>query len=530
MSERPNGNWAGVLMRELDRQRSFQQNRNFYLDTLSAIEFGEIVTPAQMRKLVTVAAKLGISAEKLEGQIQDKEETRQQRLRERPELAEFMPVEQLKARRKNPEFEADGYVEDAAGRLGQIVHAEEGAFIAWDDGSMTALESDDSNDASDDGFETVSNGLGSYLKGAAKRTWARGQAARALKSQLRAEAKAARMRDAVADASARAKKNPLERNVAEGFWRGGRFHPIRTAADYDREKAGEPDDGIYSARGRKAAALARRRRNPDTHFRREIEALIVQARKATAQQEFGEAAAFYRAAVGLAEEMALQEGVNTDALQAALQNKAAEAKRNARQHYWQHNPPLHPLAAFSAGASGLLSALQIREKLKKPKSKTRKRNPDGAAGLYESFQGRPSTEKVQMAVSKHAPNQLAQLGDLVEVMLTDGRILQFGRKVNGKTEYPHKLCAHARGRLWITGGPIARRNPDLKSNALELVSPIKHVVYRSFKPHLGDRPNTHYIHTLGEESGIRPELGIDNEGFPVIHGGAYTIESRGIVD
>ena len=138
------------------------------------------------------------------------------------------------------------------------------------------------------------------------------------------------------------------------------------------------------------------------------------------------------------------------------------------------------------------------------------------------FNGRPATKAAAMAVSRHAPARLDQLGDLIELKLTNGQIL----KINPRR---FKLCASG-GKLWIAGGKFAKANPAEKANVLNPVAEIAHVVYGTHKPHHGDNNYTHYIHMLGEESGHRPILAIDREGFPVIRGGRYKIEARGIVN
>lgn len=139
---------------------------------------------------------------------------------------------------------------------------------------------------------------------------------------------------------------------------------------------------------------------------------------------------------------------------------------------------------------------------------------------FEQFQGRPATKVKQMAVSRYAPDKLDCLGDLIELKLTDGRVLR-------PNSPRFKLCA-GNGKLWIAGGRFA--NPGGGNNALNVVGEIEHVVYGTQKTHLGDKGYTHYIHTLGEETGHKPVLAVDQDGFPVIRGGRYKIESRGIVN
>ena len=152
-----------------------------------------------------------------------------------------------------------------------------------------------------------------------------------------------------------------------------------------------------------------------------------------------------------------------------------------------------------------------------------KRNPKPPRSrTFEKFQGRPVTTAKQMPISKHAPARVAQLGDLIELRLVGGKVI----KPNPKR---FKLCA-ANGKLWIAGGKFAKPNPKAAANEINPIAEISHVVYGTRKPHHGDNAYTHYIHKLGEESGKRPLLTVDREGFPVIRGGNYKIEARGIVD
>jgi hypothetical protein len=141
---------------------------------------------------------------------------------------------------------------------------------------------------------------------------------------------------------------------------------------------------------------------------------------------------------------------------------------------------------------------------------------------FEMFQGRKATTAKAMPVSRLAPARMDQLGDLVEIKLNSGKVLNFANK-------KFKLCA-AGGKLWIAGGKLAKANPSAKANAIDAIDAIDHVVYGTRKPHHGDHKYTHYIHRLGEESGLMPTLCVDREGFPIIRGGNYKIEARGIVD
>jgi hypothetical protein len=157
-------------------------------------------------------------------------------------------------------------------------------------------------------------------------------------------------------------------------------------------------------------------------------------------------------------------------------------------------------------------------------SKAHKKNPakPPRSRTFEMFQGRKPTTARPMIVSRHAPAKLVQLGDLVELKLAGERPIKF----NPSTV---KLCC-SNGKLWIAGKRFAKADPSQGATVLNPIAEIDHVVYRTYKPHHGDAPGTHYIHKLGEESGRRPFLAVDRDGFPVIRGGNYKIEARGIVD
>ena len=203
------------------------------------------------------------------------------------------------------------------------------------------------------------------------------------------------------------------------------------------------------------------------------------------------------------------------------------------------NPPhVHPLMLLSTGLSSVAQAYTIKKLMEddarrntpKPKKRRKKANPVRSKA-YESFQGRKPKKTTEMAVSHFAPKRLAQLGDLIEIKLV-GQREKLDFTSNAKTNpHPFKLCTNSRStKLWIAGRKIAKKNPKLAKSKLEAIGEIDHVVYGTRKPHHGDNDYTHYIHKLGEETGERPMLCIDREGYPVMHGGAYKIEARGIVN
>jgi len=157
----------------------------------------------------------------------------------------------------------------------------------------------------------------------------------------------------------------------------------------------------------------------------------------------------------------------------------------------------------------------VKKPTTNPKTTARRRT-------FEMFNGRPATQWKELPLSRLAGkgNNFDTLGDLVEIHMLDGTVLKSN---------PAKFKLVTRhGRMWIAGGPF--HEGEMPKRKINPIGKVHHVVYRTWKPHHGDPKNQHYIHEMGEWSGNKPTLSIDNEGFAVIQGGSYKIEDRGIVD
>jgi hypothetical protein len=88
--------------------------------------------------------------------------------------------------------------------------------------------------------------------------------------------------------------------------------------------------------------------------------------------------------------------------------------------------------------------------------------------------------------------------------------------------YPAVSLQEASG--WAGGRHAGKDYPKVLINPLGLMT---NVVYATHKQ--GDGPSS-YIHTLGEESGVRPILGVDDIGRLWFAGGNYTSPNPGITD
>lgn len=101
------------------------------------------------------------------------------------------------------------------------------------------------------------------------------------------------------------------------------------------------------------------------------------------------------------------------------------------------------------------------------------------------------------------------------------RILLRKQNPGGEPEPYYDLTALAKA----AGGRQARwkHNPV----DVQLLGEASHVVYATDKSGDGF---SEYIHELGEESGVRPYLGVDDRGRFWLAGGNYTVPDEGITD
>lgn len=193
--------------------------------------------------------------------------------------------------------------------------------------------------------------------------------------------------------------------------------------------------------------------------------------------------------------------------------------------------PLHP--AIHGGAIGwgigkvldkawdALAAKQKRAK-KNPAQKKIKPSPK-AQEIFSTFSGRQPRGTVSKVHVSHiaAGKHLAPLGKSPTFYLKDGRVLEMpGRE----------LMSDTRKRLWIAGQTIAKPSKSLTGDQCAPVGEVDEFEYTATKPHLGDPPNTRYIHKAGEDDGAPLDLYVDRNGYPVLRGNGYKITGLGIVN
>lgn len=211
------------------------------------------------------------------------------------------------------------------------------------------------------------------------------------------------------------------------------------------------------------------------------------------------------------------------------------------------------LAALSHGAnaamvlSGIESLQRLgiwrRGKKRKParrppspetsrRSKVSDRNPQidpKLAANHEMFQGRQATKITEALTSLQNPPDGWKLGDLVYVDVATARGLM---RIAGRPEREDSamVCANrANDLIYLTG--LQHEAPEgVKGRGRRTYGEIVELCYLTPKAHINRGRKTEYWHPLGEETGERPRYALDAYGWPLIVGGAYDIDRRGIIN
>lgn len=157
-------------------------------------------------------------------------------------------------------------------------------------------------------------------------------------------------------------------------------------------------------------------------------------------------------------------------------------------------------------------------------SVTIRRNPSGSVReMSERFQGRATGRTQEYYASNAAPRlNFSRAGQLVFLKLKGKTIKVSGAVVaiDPKTE-----------KLWIAGSKKQGifQKKAAKGELLDY-GPVDAICYLTAKAHIGAGKRFEYVHAFGEEGGRKPRLLVDDEGMPILRGGSYKIEDRGIVN
>lgn len=158
-----------------------------------------------------------------------------------------------------------------------------------------------------------------------------------------------------------------------------------------------------------------------------------------------------------------------------------------------------------------------------------KKNPAGE--MFESFHGRPSINKPKAVYAPYGtPAHTDELGTLLELIMADGRVIDFRREKTGRTYYANgkNTAQRPEGHIFIVGAPFdADKDPSIPLDEVRPIGTISSIVYLTKKDREDDKTRQPYKHPF---KGPRPVLGIDRFGDAHVVGGGYKIRPEGIVD
>ncbi len=151
-------------------------------------------------------------------------------------------------------------------------------------------------------------------------------------------------------------------------------------------------------------------------------------------------------------------------------------------------------------------------------------NP-GCATQHKMFQGREATKTTPTLTAVENPANGWKLGDLayVNVRLPNGAIW----RIEGRRGA--MLNASVGNKLYLSG--LQHAAPEgLAEGKRRSYGEIVEIAYITPKAHINGGKKTEYWHPMGEETGERPRYAINSHGWPLIVGGAYSIDERGIIN
>lgn len=173
-----------------------------------------------------------------------------------------------------------------------------------------------------------------------------------------------------------------------------------------------------------------------------------------------------------------------------------------------------------------------------------------AEAMSRSFHGREIREWLELEEDVHIDDELAVLGVLteIEIRLSEDEVLPivFGKpgKLNVNPEKDVLLCSNPEGtQLYLVGGDqdVSQYFSDFKQMGINVSNRVRTAVlgdvysvsYYTDKHHLSgpasQKKGAHYVHKLGEESGIEPKLVMDNVNKKLqFVGGDYEVRDVGI--
>lgn len=138
--------------------------------------------------------------------------------------------------------------------------------------------------------------------------------------------------------------------------------------------------------------------------------------------------------------------------------------------------------------------------------------------IRTEFTGLPIRGTNTMNVSDKSPSTMAKLAQLLDLTLTDGRII----KPQAGTTW---VCSDSKKKIHF-----ATTLTRLFDGPAGDVGRVKLIGYRALKPSVGSNKIESYEHLFGEEGGKQPTLVSDGKGGLYLRGGSYIITQDGIIN
>jgi hypothetical protein len=161
-------------------------------------------------------------------------------------------------------------------------------------------------------------------------------------------------------------------------------------------------------------------------------------------------------------------------------------------------------------------------------------NPETADEMFEDFHGEPPTTVTEYTETEQYPEDLAQLGTLIELKVHTLSDLDATLSFDGDAP---QLASTPDGRqLYIVGGDQALDLDKLKMGSAKwlrdqmVIGGLYELTYRTAKGFHNFKLSD-YFHKLGEETGVTPTLTYDRiNALQHIEGGQYQVKDVGIVN
>lgn len=146
--------------------------------------------------------------------------------------------------------------------------------------------------------------------------------------------------------------------------------------------------------------------------------------------------------------------------------------------------------------------------------------------LAKMFQGIANGEKKRVLESDYTPKDKYRLGYLVQLKIKDG-----GKVIPINFDGESYLAGDLKNNLWIVGKDSRISNVKLPPKGqMKYIGELIQVDYVTAKKHIEGGKTVRFYHKLGEVTKEKPNLFIDDEGFPIIVGGGYDVWDVGIVN